>query len=372
MSELHSSIGASSMYRWSACPGSVRESKGKPTLQSEYAEEGTDAHVLAATWLRGDQIPFPNTDDLVERYTAVEEYVNYVQTRCEPGDVMLIEHKFDLSAIHPGCYGTADAVIWKPKKKLLVVVDYKHGAGLLVQVTNNSQLKYYALGALVTCKFPAEIVEMVIVQPRCPHPDGSVRSQTISAIDLLDFYVDLQDFARATEDPNAPLVPGEHCRFCPAAPSCPELLHKTQALAVMEFRSDLSYDPQKLKLALDSRPAVQAWLKAVDEFAYNEAEAGRCPPGYKLVAKRPTRKWKDEERLKEALDGLGLPEKMTFESKSLLSPAKMERAGVNKVFVEQFCESVSSGHTLVSESDPRPAVKPGAKEEFSTAVGGSD
>ena len=355
------------MDRWSACPGSVRESRGKSNVPSAYAEEGTEAHTRAAKWLKGEEVPKPSTEAEWEMFNAVAEYVQYVTDRIESEDEVLIEHSFDLSAIHPGCYGTADCVIWKPRAKHLIVIDYKHGAGLLVQAVNNSQLKYYALGALITCGFPAETVEMVIVQPRISVPEGPIRSQTIPAIDLFDFSVDVADYATATEQPDAPLVPGEHCRFCPAAPSCPALLAKTQLVAATEFRSDLSYDPQKLKMALDSRPAVQAWLKAVDEFAYAEAEAGRCPPGYKLVDKRPTRRWRDEQRTIDTLGVLGVD---IYAPPELLTVAQMEKK-VTKALLAPLWDSKSSGHALVPESDPRPATKPEAKEEFLIVLGDS-
>ena len=361
MSEsAHSPIGASSMHRWAACPGSVRESRGKPNSQSWYAEEGTEAHAMGAAWLRGENFPQPATEEGWEMLSAVQEYVEYVNSRREPGDVIFIEHRFDISAIHTGCYGIADCVIWNPVKKHLIVIDYKHGAGLFINVIGNRQLKYYALGALVTCNFPVQTVEMVIVQPRIPTSDGVIRSQTINAIDLFDFAVDVNDFATATEQPDAPLISGEHCRFCPAAASCPELLKTTQLAVATEFRNDLSYDPQKLKLALDSRPAIQAWLKAVDEFAYNEAEAGRCPPGYKLVDKRPTRRWRDEQKVIDTLEAVDFE---IYAPPKLMSVAQMEKK-VNKQMLESLWDSKSSGHALVSEADNRPAVKPSAEEEF--------
>ncbi|MCH8328897.1 MAG: DUF2800 domain-containing protein, partial [Nanoarchaeota archaeon] len=41
---IHSKIGASSMYRWSNCPGSVKLSEGMTSESSIYAIEGTAAH----------------------------------------------------------------------------------------------------------------------------------------------------------------------------------------------------------------------------------------------------------------------------------------------------------------------------------------
>lgn len=368
----HSKIGASSMYRWSACPGSVRLCEGIESKSSVHAAEGNVAHDVAEDLLLG--CPSPVVGEVAkeaghdiaitaEMLEAVSIYVAFVRGLVGPGDVLHIERSFDLSAIHPGCFGTADCVIWKPKEKRLIVVDYKHGAGIPVEAAGNPQLRYYGLGALLETKYPAETVELVIVQPRCEYAGGAIRSEVIDAIDLLDFAADLKDYALATEKPDAPLVPGDHCRFCPAAPTCSALRDKAQEVAKLEFSFDLSYDPQKLKLALDSREVIKAWLKALDEFAYAEAEAGRMPPGYKLVAKRPTRKWRSEGEVVQRLQEVGIQQAVMFETPALKSPAQLEKV-VDKKLLADMIISESSGHTLVPESDKRPPVKVGAKEEF--------
>lgn len=367
----HSPIGASSMERWAACPGSVRLCKDLPETSSAYADEGTQAHDLAAKWLKTAKEPvFPN-EAMREGVTL---YVNYVRSQMrEPvvkeGDVFHVEEQFDLSSIHPGCFGTSDVVIWRPTIQYLEVIDFKYGAGILVNANDNPQLKYYALGALLAKQYPAKIIQMTIVQPRIDCDEGPIRSSVIEWADLYDFAVELKAYAQATEDPNAPLVPGEHCRFCKAAPSCPELRAKTQAIAKTEFRTGLSYDPQKLKEALDAREFIKAWLKSLDEFAYAEAEAGRCPPGYKLVAKRANRQWKDEEQAAKELEKIGVSPGVMYEPRTLLSPAKLEKLGIKKKVFEELVESVSSGHTLAPESDKRPAVKPSAQEEFTVIEG---
>lgn len=360
----HSRIGASSMYRWSECPGSVRLSAGIESKSSRYAEEGTEAHDLAARWLTAGIAPeFPDE----EMQEAVKVYVDWVRGLYEPGDTLLVEQRFDLSAIHRGCFGTSDCVLWKPKQKLLIVGDYKHGAGIPVEVIEddkiNPQLGYYGLGTLITTKFNPERVQLTIVQPRCNHPAGPIRSHTIDAIDLLDFSADLKDYARATEDPDAPLKAGDHCRFCPASGVCPELTSRATEAAKMEFGPAAPYDPAKLKLALDSREIVKAWLKALDEFAYAEAEAGRTPLGYKLVAKRATRKWRSEGEVITFLQDAGIKDDVMFEPRSLKSPAQLEKA-VDKKVLAEFTVAESSGHTLVPESDKRPPVKLSAADEF--------
>jgi len=363
------------MYRWAACPGSVRQSAGIPNVASAYADEGSDAHALAAYCLSEGKDPmsyrgmkmhlegreFLVTQDMAE---AVAVYVEAV--RDTPGK-RHIETKFDLSSVHPGCFGTADAVIWDKKEKILTVMDYKHGAGIPVNVKGNPQLRYYALGALLGLKYPAAKVKLVIVQPRCEHPDGPVRDDDMDALDLLDFCADLVNYAKATEAPDAPLKPGEHCRFCPAgkANACPEIKNKAQAIAKTVFTPMQSYDPAELARCLDARETVKAWLKNLDEFAYAEAEAGRCPPGYKLVEKVARRKWRDEA---EVIAAAGENNRHAiFEEPKLKSPAQLEKI-VTKDWVAKFTVKESSGHVLVEESDKRPAVTRLTAQDAFTAV----
>jgi hypothetical protein len=372
----HSNIGASSMYRWSACPGSVRLSAGVAKKSSKYADEGSDAHELAAMCLRGGF----RAEEFVDRHIiqggrdftpdaamteAVQVYLDAVTARtCVAEDCSLdIETKFDLSDVHPGCFGTADAVIWNATTRVLTVMDYKHGAGVPVKVVGNPQLQYYGLGALRASGYPAEKVRLVIVQPRCEIEGSAVREWEIDTIDLLDFQADLKAYAAATEDPNAPLNPGDHCRFCPAAALCPALANKAQEVARMEFAPAQPYDAAQLKLALDSREVIRAWLKALDEFAYAEAEAGRTPPGYKLVAKRAMRKWRAEGEVVEALQSAGIKPDVFYE-RSLRSPAQLEKL-VDKKVLAPFIVAESSGHALVSEADKRPAIRVDAASEFS-------
>lgn len=382
----HSPIGASSMDRWSKCPGSVRLSKDIESKSSVYAEEGTLAHALGAQWLSTGKEPnwIPEAkafltrdkkeaspqdirklaDELQDSVTVYYEYVAPKQLT----HTVYIEHGFDLSSVWPGCFGTADAVIWDAKNRHLEVVDYKHGAGVFVSAVNNPQLRYYGLGALMDLKLPAKTLTLTIVQPRYESPEGQIRSETLETMELLDFVADLQMYAKATEDPKAPLNPGDWCRWCPAgqAQACPELTARTRAIAKQEFTQGQVYDAATLKSALDSREFVKAWLKTLDEFAYGVLEAGGEIDGYKLVAKRPTRKWKDESQAEIALHNYAGKVDL-FEPKTLKSPAQMEKLIKDKEVLAPLIESISSGHTVVEESDKRPAVKSSAKQEF-TAI----
>lgn len=366
----HSKLGASSLYRWKACPGSVKLCEGIPEQKSKYAEEGTFAHDVAAKLLesviykqapRGPEMAVPE-----EMLEAVNVYVGFIQKewqRCEGGQI-LIEHKFDLSTLHPDFFGTADCVIYDSKNSILKVFDYKHGAGIPVEVVDNPQLKYYALGALLSHDFKAKTVEIGIVQPRCSHPDGPVRIYQIDAMDLLEFSAELIEYAKATESPDAPLVAGSHCKFCVASATCPKL-HETAMTAAKTDFTVIDQHPMPLERvaeALHLLPTLKEWIKNVEEFGFNLAKAGNPPPGFKLVEGRGRRKWRDENELIEFLSSFGLDE-TDYMEKSLKSPAQMEKV-LGKKQLDDFIMHQPGSPDLVPVSDKREAIRLDAKADF--------
>jgi len=367
----HSEIGASSYYRWAqdACPGSVQQSRGIESQSSAFAQEGTLAHEMAADMLDGNAGLIAGTTP--EMREAVEVYINAVNADKTENCISLIEKSFDLSSLFPGLFGTADCVIYYPDKKLLRVYDYKHGKGIVVEVENNPQLQYYALGALVDSGFTPDVIEIVVVQPRAEHACGPVRRWQLTAVELIEYAAQLIKDAKATQQPNAPLKAGEWCRFCPAAGAgCPELKNKTLRIAQTEF-GGVPVEAQKIKEqqlpdVLKWLPVMENWIKSVREFAYNEAQAGRSPLGYKLVAKRATRKWIDEQKAQLFIDRHFKINGLDMVETKLKSPAKFEKL-VKKEDMELLKDHIikkSSGNVLVPESDKRLEVLCGPVNEF--------
>lgn len=405
----HSPIGASSMSRWSKCPGSVALCKSVPSFSSRYAEEGTEAHDWLAKTLTGEvpirSVPEPFREPVTYAFDVVCSQVAQGGKKAK----LLVEHGFDLGHVYPGCHGTADVVIYNPIKRWLIVSDYKHGQGIVVEVEDNSQLQYYGLGALTTLKEigPIERVVLQVIQPRIDHPDGFCRSWHVDPIDLVDFAIELQQFAKATEAKDAPLVPGEHCRFCSASAICPELKTKAIAIAQNEFdeisedsppsreseqvggglqnpnyqSESLTVEPVKpsglsvdqVAKAMQWAPTLSAWLKSLHEYAYQLASRGEKIPGFKLVEKRAKRNWKNEENLVEFLVENGFSDEEMYEKPKVKSPAQMEKlVGKNERHVfEKFYEKKSSGLTLVVETDSRPEVSTAAEVEFSEITDGT-
>jgi len=392
MPELHAKLSPSSSERWFACPGSIVLSRDIPERSSVYSEEGRKAHGLAEAMLKGRPCALGYKAEMRDN---VRVYVDHVKALAVgPSRILQVEQEVKVSE---DCWGTADALVWDPESKTLHVRDLKYGAGVAVEVQNNLQLKIYGLASLLTSGYPAETVNVGIIQPRLPHADGPSRSKDYQAVDLIEFHADLLDAIKRVRhaesfgelyldkwrnsskqiDKDAmaeweethlhPTAKG--CQFCPAAPTCPKVKALAQetakqvfSVATVDNGGVRSYDPAELARTLELLPILEGWIKNVREFAYAEAEKGHDIPHHKLVEKRPSRKWKDETEAGESLDMLGID---CFEKK-LLTPAAVEKLlpKDQRGLLESLTVRESSGHTLVHESDKREAVRIDARSAF--------
>jgi hypothetical protein len=385
----HAELSASSAERWLTCAGSVMLVRGLPNVSSSYAAEGTAAHYIAAKEQLGmnTRVALPihgrwlGKKALVEGHEtaideelldAVQEFLDYIRENEEDMDVVSVEQSFTpaMKKLHPKFGGSTDRVMWRERTRLLRVYDYKHGAGVPVDVDDNKQLKYYAVGALLSnSQWNAEDVELVIAQPRCDHEQGRIRTYKFKAIELLEYVADLLEGAKRTEEFGADLVPSKKaCKFCPAAQAntCPALEAETQALVLADFTAVgvEKYSKGQIAEFLRMAPLVEARISSVREFAYNRMCAGEEFPGWKLVAKRATRKWKDEAAATEAFGKV--PGAMT--EPELRSPAQIEKLLGKKKFAtaaEPLVEKISSGLTTAPAEDPRPSAQVAQLTDFS-------
>jgi hypothetical protein len=355
----HSELGASQYERWKECPGSVRLCRGIEKKSSIYAEEGTKAHEVAAAWLQGKEM---FCDPEMSGHLRI--YLDHIyELRILKPTFEAVEQRFHLEKLHPKLFGTADYVCYFRNSKTLHVVDLKYGSGVGVDVESegmgNVQLLYYAVGAVGANDFPIDTVIITIVQPRFNHDSGAVRSHEVKFGDIFEFTEQLVEDALATENPNAPFKLGGHCRWCAAQAICPAkndqaLRAAREAFGGTAVQAIASYNPQKLSATLDLIPQIESWCKGVREFAYQEAESGRTPPGYKLVEKRASRKWPENFEPEQLAFELGLEPDDFFERKIKSIPQIEKLIGkAQKPLLEKFTVRESSGKNLVPESDSR-------------------
>lgn len=362
MSEvMHSATGASSMERWEKCPGSVAFIPLVDRATTEYADEGTLAHELAAQWLSTGVVPsFPSEEMRVAVSQYVQTCLKYIQvTQLNLGATYGVEYQFKLSA---DIFGTIDFWAYWPWLQRLIVIDFKYGAGLYVPVQDNSQGQYYATALRLALGLPVAYVEIGIMQPRCMVGTEIPPFRTIEypVAHLVAFYERMQRGIEATKSPFAPLVTGPHCAktFCPAAAICPQMQAEgKQALAVNTVPAKgQAYDPRELAYWLTKRAALKRFVRSLDEFAYAELRAGRTIPGFKLVEKRAQRKYQDSSVMANTFAMFGAGEEV-YEARTLKSPNQIETTCPQWAFLlGGRTEKESSGYNLAEDTDDRPAV----------------
>lgn len=376
----HASFGASNSKRRMACPGSLKAEERFPDTSSPFAELGTAAHELGEFCLEkgiddvarciGTEFNYHTVDD--DMAAAVQTYVSYVRAveEEEAPALVRLEQRFSLEALDPPMpmFGTSDCTIYGKETGNLWIIDYKHGQGVAVDVEDNAQLKYYALGAVLKIgnKAPINQVHTAIVQPRAMHRDGSIRVYSYTKDEILDFGTDLIDAAHAALKPDAPLNPGDHCQFCKASGVCPALRRGALAVAQDEFgavRVAEDITPEEVAAYMDKIPLVEEWIKSIRRHAHNLLETGETVPGFKLVEKRPTRRWKNEEELLEWAASQNLEDEEIFEKK-IKSPAQIEKVVGKKNVPAHLVMSVSTGLSMVRDTDARPSAALLAGDEF--------
>jgi hypothetical protein len=361
------------------CPGSLTAEAPFPNESSPYAELGTAAHELGEFCLvNGHEDAFAfigeehnghKVDDNMAR--AVQVYIDYIRdvAATEP-NICRYEKRFSLDKLDPPMpmFGTADCIIYGKESGTLYVIDYKHGQGIAVEVEDNAQLKYYALGAILEIgeKAPVNKVITVVVQPRAMHHDGPVREYSYSRDEIMDFGTELIDAAHEAMKPDAARISGKHCTFCLAAGTCSALRNNALEIAQDEFgtvRNINDLSPQEIADFLQRVPLIEEWIKSLRRHANNILDAGAELPGYKLVEKRPTRRWRVEEEVVAWATEEGLDDDDIYEKK-LKSPPQIERLVGKKNLPTSLVIAVSSGTSMVADTDNRPAVALLAADEF--------
>ena len=379
----HALLGGSNAYRWLVCTPSARLEAKFPDHSGGSAKEGTFAHELAdlylserqgspvtlkATRLKAGSTEYGNfySQDMEEN---VEAYVDLLDAKyqqalkADKNAVLLHEEKLDFSSWVPHGFGRGDAIIIADG--VMEVIDFKYGATVSVTAKNNPQMRLYALGAYNAYGWLYDIdcVQMTIFQPR----NGGEKAETITTKELLSWGETIKPIAAQAYKGDGELSPGDHCRFCRAAPRCRALKEHNLQLAA---DYDVSADPRLLsdkEIAdvLSRIETLTAWANKVKAYAQEEAvDNGRVFPGYKLVAGRSVRKIGDAAKAEALLEAAGY-KKADILKTELLTISKLEKLVGKKKLAELLNEVIvkpPGKPTLVPDSDPRPAFNSAAND----------
>lgn len=347
----HSTIvGGSTAKRVIACPASIElVAKMPPKPSSKYADEGTLLHDAISQILDCKATPESVIGMIYEGITLTQElYDDKIAValaaldEIDPDKQMefAVESSVNFGDLLPGVFGSADLLGRIGKKA--IVLDWKFGNGVAVEATENYQGMFYAAAAMRTPDTQwvfedVEEIEIIIVQP------PMVKRWVTTPERIAEFEFEL---VAAVNGKRTKMQTGEHCRWCAAKPTCPMV---TGAVDRALKTALVRLDADKVSEYLAQADQLESWIDSVRVLAYDMLENNVKVPGYKLVAKRGTRQWVNDEAPVKLLGD------KAYESK-LISVAQAEKIIGKKNFPSDVAVSVSSGSTLATEDDPRPAV----------------
>jgi len=416
----HAQLSPSKRHRWALCPGSVREEAKYPEERSGPAAiDGTHSHTLlehcikagladptlmVGVRLMDDEGEFVIDADRAARVKSAIEYVKSRVTQLNGMAEVVPETRVDPQWFtnRDDLSGTVDIQIIGGG--VLEIVDYKDGMAE-VPAEGNLQLEQYALGKLAECRkghnvpdqYPWHEVRMTIIQPKLALRGGTpITTWTVPVSELLTKISVLVDQARATDNPDALLIPGDsQCKYCRAKGACSALAGNVmkevgimfQPIADQTFeiaQQSADRDPavmsdDQIRQVMEAAPLMRQLLEAVEKEALRRLEAGQSIPGLKLVNGRGSRTWAlPEEEMAEKLVKMGIPKTAIYETK-LVSPAKAEKLVWEKRdgtkvsltprqmsrMEQEYVIKMAGKLTVVPESDSRPAVVKNAAPMFS-------
>ena len=370
--EKHAKLSASSAHRWMNCNPSANLEREFADRSSEAAAEGSAAHALCehklrkALKMRSTRPVSKYDSDEMEMYT--DSYVEFVLEQIEVAKqhcadpFVLIEQRLDFSCYVPDGFGTGDCLI--VADKLLHIIDFKYGLGVLVEAEENPQMMLYALGALrlFDALYDIDTISMSIFQPR----RENVSTWTITVAEL-------EEWAEKTLRPKAELAfkgegefnPGPWCTFCKAAVKCRARAEEKLALARYEFAKPPLLTDEEIEDILSRLDDLTKWANEIAAYAQDAAiNHGKQWTGFKLVEGRSIRKYTDETAVVIAATAAGYRD---IFKKSLIPITEMEKLMGKKTFAEVLGGLVIKPQgkpTLVPASDKRPAIHTGAKHDF--------
>ena len=267
------------------------------------------------------------------------------------------------------------------------IIDYKDGINP-VEAKDNHQMEQYALG--IIAKYMAqgrffETIAMTIVQPKARELGGTgISTHYTTVAEMLGKVQQIKAEAAATDDPDAPLVPGDkQCKYCPAAGGCRARVDQSFASLGVSFDqlSQKAADKQpnqmsdeELREIIEAAPLIRQMLEGAEEEALRRFEAGMPVAGLKAVNGRGSRAWAfPEEEMADKLKRMGIPKDVLWKT-TLISPAQAEKAVWEKTkagekvsaqlsprqlktLETEYIKKSAGKLTIVPESDSRPAAK---------------
>jgi hypothetical protein len=349
------------------CPGSVNLCAQYPNVETVFAAEGTALHEAIDLIFQGllkhdrdviglDFNGFVITEDMFEQ-AIVPALAMWDALDAELGGINYYNERRVVFPGIEGAFGTVDMV--GTSKDRTVVWDWKFGRGVAVTAEKNEQLMYYAYAAAHTQPTDRffdydKPIELFICQPMISNGERFTR-WTTSWAQLEVFALELRHAVERSQEPDPPFKTGSWCRFCNAKTGCPAYRGMVDQVATLSSAQMQS----EIERWLPYADMMIEWGQAVKDTAHRHLEEGGSIDGWKLVQKRATRKWTDEDKAEAFLAEAGVPPDVRT-VKNVISPAEAEKV-LKRLKAGEIPDSlvskISSGTTLATADDKRPAVE---------------
>ena len=409
----HAKYAPSSAKRWCNCPGSVPLSEGKDDGANKYTSEGSLAHIICEQCLKANFTSFEMLEELVGdvhevdgfEHEVTEEMIEacwlYAETIARDAiELGLTDDNINacLSVeqrvhIADDCDGTSDANLAVPFVKV-IVYDFKYGAGVPVDVEDNYQMKCYTVGVFNEYEKDGnsymDEVELVIIQPRARHKDGSVRRWTTTRDQILEFAVEIQeciDKCKVQSIDDITFKSGDWCRWCPGKSDCPDLFEESTEIAktafdIVDTKQDVleAISVERMVKILDTADTITQFIKVVQVQAKLKLENGEDIPGWKLVRGKTSRSWVDPDDI--ARRTVGKIGKDVLYTTKIISPAAMEKAlkkagfytsvAKAKSALEKYVNVFEGNFSIAPDHDTREQVHHTTAGYFDGVTGNDD
>lgn len=295
----HARVSMSGLARTIACPASLKEQESYPDEVNEHAAWGTASHEVAEQCLtlglephdfegqvvKADGFEFPVDDDFID---CTNFYVETIRERVDNLEDGAEHHVEAHVRVDDTSWGTADHVV--VGQAYIEITDLKTGYNIVEP--DSVQLKGYGYAAWLSLSNMRrdQIVHIGtrIVQPRAPHPKGSVREEWYSPEELHQWWWgEVRPKIEEALGDTPSFQAGDHCRYCRAQAGCSAFQEYTrmQNQSITDMTDDELLDELKKTVAIKER------IKAVEAEGMRRLREGRDLGGYFIGETQKHKTW---------------------------------------------------------------------------------
>jgi hypothetical protein len=233
------------------------------------------------------------------------------------------------------------------KRNYLCIEDLKYGFGI-VEVFENWQLIGYAIGELMRRGQAFSHISFKIHQPRPHHEDGYSREWLITYSELLDYKIRIEKRMWELVNGRKDFQTSDKCKYCKgAAEACPafsRLFYRALEVTTEFFQDSLT--EQEISTQLDQVGRAVEVLKIKQDswvqLGSDRIKKGKLIPNYIQENQYSNREWKPNI----SPDAIKVMTGVDVMTKTFMSPAQAEKAGVSKELVKQLAGSRMTGVKL--------------------------